>query len=178
MCPLKVICIKCYRNGGNEEIKLEENKIVKESSLFDATKATKIITHGWLASADSKSVTEVRDAYLYNTNHNVLTIDWSEISNNPVYPWVAASTRLVGKRVAALINAFIDRYNISGSDIHLIGHSLGAQVMGNTGNFAKQNLSRITGNKILLILLLNCSRLSISIEIIKGNVYFGVNARC
>lgn len=58
----------------------------------------------------------------------------------------AASTRNVGKNVAAVIDHMVRVYNASLSDVHVIGHSLGAHAAGYTGMFTKSGrVGRITG---------------------------------
>lgn len=88
----------------------------------------------------------IANAYMENTDYNILAVDWGEIATNPIYPYTAASTRWVGKSVATLLEALNNSYNVSADKVHLIGHSLGAQVMGFAGSFSKQNVYRITGN--------------------------------
>jgi pimeloyl-ACP methyl ester carboxylesterase len=87
----------------------------------------------------------MKDALVQQTDQNVIAIDWSEMAQNPLYPWPAFSTRYVGKRVAKLLDSLTDTFNIENPDIHLIGHSLGAHVMGYAGMFSKQKISRISG---------------------------------
>lgn len=115
------------------------------SSHYNANHNLKVITHGWISSDKTEWLQNVRDNYLQTNDYNVITVDWSEIASNPSYVWPALSTRYVGKRVAKLLGSFMETYNITGKNMHLIGHSLGAQVMGYAGMFSKQPVTRVTG---------------------------------
>lgn len=104
-----------------------------------------MVTHGWLSSDKSVWLQKITDNYLQSYDYNVITVDWSEIAANPSYVWPALSTRYVGKQVAKLLEALMTTYNITGRNMHLIGHSLGAQVMGYAGMFSNRPINRVTG---------------------------------
>ncbi len=70
-----------------------------------------------------------------------MTVDWSD-GNRNIY--AASNTAIVGAEIAKLINSLIFSKNMSASDFHLIGHSLGAHASGYAGQRIK-NLARITG---------------------------------
>lgn len=58
----------------------------------------------------------------------------------------AASTRNVGKNVAAVIDHMVTKHNARMDDIHVIGHSLGAHTAGYAGMYTESGkISRITG---------------------------------
>lgn len=65
------------------------------------------------------------------------------------YAQTAANARVVGLEVAKFINSIlIEKFNISASTVHVIGHSLGAHVAGYVGERVP-NMLRITGNLIV-----------------------------
>lgn len=103
------------------------------------------MTHGWLSSERTDWVQNIKNMFLTSYDFNIITIDWGEIARNPLYPWPAFSTRYVGKHLAKVLQSLMKTYNTS-VDTHLIGHSLGAQVMGYAGMFFDGKLGRITGN--------------------------------
>lgn len=104
-----------------------------------------MITHGWLSKESTGWLQNLKDAYLKNTECNIINVDWSFLADNPIYPWSAFSTRYVGKIIAKLLRALSKTYQIDEKNIHLIGHSLGAQVMGYAGMFYGKQVNRITG---------------------------------
>lgn len=75
-------------------------------------------------------------------------MDWSSIGSNIVYPAPAILTDSVGYVLATFLDHVIDITGIHPSDIHLIGHSLGAHVSGSCGSHLKSGkIGRITGER-------------------------------
>lgn len=105
----------------------------------------KIITHGWRSSVESNAVAGIKDAYLLKQDVNVITVDWSYIANSIFYHWVANQTKTIGVELASFLNALSARYKVSGNQVHLIGHSLGAHIMGIAAFNSNMTVDRITG---------------------------------
>lgn len=103
------------------------------------------MTHGWLSHEKNEWLQEIKDAFVRKFDFNVITVDWSEIAQNPAYPWSAFSTRYVGKKTAKLLDSIARTYQVDGKVMHLMGHSLGSHVMGYTALFSNQRIHRITG---------------------------------
>lgn len=79
----------------------------------------------------------------------MICVDWSSIADDPMYPVPATLTRAVGSAIAAFLDRLVDSTGINPSDIHLIGHSLGAHVVGSCGsNFKSGIIGRITGEHL------------------------------
>lgn len=116
-----------------------------DSQYFNSSNEVKIVTHGWLSGESTVWLQKIKRSLLKKNDFNVILVDWSELADNPIYPWSAFSTRYVGKRVAKLLAAIKKTYQIGGEKFHLIGHSLGAQVMGYAGMFSEHKIRRITG---------------------------------
>lgn len=136
----------CFRNNPEpEELHLPGSDGVFTSQYFNATNLIKVATHGWLGKANATWLQNLKDEFLIKDDFNVILVDWSEIAQNIIYPWSAFCTRYVGKKTAKLLDAIAATYNISGANMHLLGHSLGSQVMGYTGLFSNHNIGRITG---------------------------------
>jgi pancreatic triacylglycerol lipase len=84
----------------------------------------------------------------------VITVDWEEGAREPNYLQAVANTRVVGAQLASLIHA-LGTHGVDNHHVHLIGHSLGAQVAGYAGhkfghNAAYQGtrqIGRITGKR-------------------------------
>ncbi|CAH4037812.1 unnamed protein product [Pieris brassicae] len=139
-----------YTRNNNETaerlfIEKNNNRSIIKSNFFDKTKDVKVLTHGWLSSDEVNWVQEMKFTFLKEYDLNVITVDWGELAKNKFYPWAALSTRYVGKRIAKLLNVITESYEISYENVHLIGHSLGAQVMGYAGMFSNGTIPRITG---------------------------------
>ncbi|XP_034257115.1 pancreatic triacylglycerol lipase-like [Thrips palmi] len=159
----------------SEVVDVEDPDTLWQSS-FDPKRPTRIITHGWKSSADADIVQLLRKAYLEKEDCNVIGVDWSGLASSNFYPWAKSYTNPVGRRVATLIKEMVGAEKWSKtspkeknknrkkktkkktglekavteraklSDIHLIGHSLGAHLMGYAGHHLTPfKVSRITG---------------------------------
>ncbi|XP_050441948.1 lipase member H-like isoform X2 [Adelges cooleyi] len=107
----------------------------------------KVVTHGWLATSEnSTGVFTVKTAYVSATEFNVISMDWSAIGDNYIYPIPALMTRRVGSVMARMLENLVRLAALDPGDIHLIGHSLGAHVSGACGAaFTLGKIGRITG---------------------------------
>ncbi|KAJ0175583.1 hypothetical protein K1T71_008742 [Dendrolimus kikuchii] len=138
-----------YKSGDKENFTIlnefAEAIIEDEKYFMLSNKCVKIITHGWRSTADQPVVELIKNAYLETKNCNVITVDWSSIADSIIYSWVANDVKTVGKKLGLFLDRLYDCYKVTGDKIHLIGHSLGAHVMGAAGNSTKLTIDRITG---------------------------------
>lgn len=74
---------------------------------------------------------------------NVMVIDWSH-GNGPDYNQAVTNTFIVGAEIAYLVNYLHSHYSLNLADVHIIGHSLGAQIAGHIGTRA-HTIGRISG---------------------------------
>lgn len=135
-----------------------EKPIILDSSAKPATNSNvadhlsrvplKMVTHGWESSADKNAVMNIKNAFLATNDVNVIAVDWSSIADSALYPIVAYQTKEVGTYIGHFLDALSDRYNVHGDQVHLIGHSLGAHIMGKAAKTSKLNVNRITGTTI------------------------------
>ncbi|XP_065204848.1 pancreatic triacylglycerol lipase-like [Planococcus citri] len=106
---------------------------------------TVIYVHGFTEQANAKGATTVKNAYLMRGSYNVIVVDWSPLCAFPWYAHAVVNTHAVGLYLAKFVR-FIVRHGVPIKSIHLIGFSLGAEIVGFTGKdttFGK--LPRITG---------------------------------
>ena len=122
-----------------------------DSSAFDQQLKVKFIIHGYTQSGRSAWVTEMVGELLKKEDLNVFVVDWSlgsSIFN--MYDVAAGNTRLVGAQVAELIEILSESFGVKLADVHIIGHSLGAQTAGFAGEkfvLKDKVLGRITGTQ-------------------------------
>ncbi|XP_049696506.2 pancreatic triacylglycerol lipase isoform X1 [Helicoverpa armigera] len=142
----------CFRNDSNSFILLDERgrlanrrDVCYIKNIFILEMPLKIITHGWLSSVDANGVSSIKNAYLETKNVNVMTVDWSYTASSIFYPWAANATKTIGARIASLLDGLNKLYNVTGNQIHLIGHSLGAHVMGIAASTTSSTVHRVTG---------------------------------
>ncbi|XP_026315614.1 pancreatic triacylglycerol lipase-like isoform X2 [Hyposmocoma kahamanoa] len=136
------------RSNPEEPIILDSSaKPAKDSNVTDHLSKVplKMVTHGWESSADKNAVMNIKNAYLATKDVTVIAVDWSPIAESALYPIVAYQTKDVGAYIGQFLDALSDRYNVNGNQVHLIGHSLGAHVMGRAASTSKLTVNRITG---------------------------------
>jgi hypothetical protein len=97
-------------------------------------------------------------AYVDIGGFNIITADWNRVAKNLLYPMPAYLTVQVGSVIAKLLENIVNLAVIDPSDIHVIGHSLGAHVSGACGAaFSLGKIGRITGIDVLILNNLNNS---------------------
>ncbi|KAK3909135.1 Pancreatic triacylglycerol lipase [Frankliniella fusca] len=157
----------------SEVIDVDDPSTLWQSS-FDPKRPTRFVTHGWKSSSDADVVQLIKSAYLEVEDCNVIGVDWSALASSNFYPWAKSYTNPVGRqatplspRVSDLIKMMVgeEKWGATGSrrkkkkkvvgadkgraklsDIHLLGHSLGAHLMGYAGSHLRPyKVARITG---------------------------------
>ncbi|KAH3772676.1 inactive pancreatic lipase-related protein 1-like [Dreissena polymorpha] len=113
-------------------------------SNFNPTRKTKVITHGYIDSANATWVKFMVLAILRQEDANVIAVDWSPGAARVNYLMAAANTRVVGALIAQLLTQLHITAHAQYIDFHLIGHSLGAHISGYAGQRVP-GLGRITG---------------------------------
>ncbi|XP_043258056.1 pancreatic triacylglycerol lipase-like [Colletes gigas] len=114
-----------------------------KKSQFSISRPTKFIIHGWLGSRQSRPLIGLRDALLQNGDFNVILVDWGLMARSP---YRIASTCVVGvaKQVTSMID-FLETQGMDVSPLMLIGHSLGAHVVGLAARHAKTKPKFVIG---------------------------------
>lgn len=83
-------------------------------------------------------------AYLNVSDLNVIVIDWGNAANVN-YILASYNVAMVGRLLTEFLNFLIDE-GVSMDDMHLIGHSLGAHVVGIAGAYVREGpIDTITG---------------------------------
>ncbi|KAM3964259.1 phospholipase A1 1-like [Aphomia sociella] len=105
----------------------------------------KVISHGYTGDKDFAPNTELRPAYMQCCDYNIISIDYNPIARSPCYISAAKNTELVGKCTAQLIDELVQNHGFKLADFHLIGFSLGGQVVGFVANYIESGkFTRIT----------------------------------
>lgn len=114
---------------------------------FDPTLETKVIIHGYLSTSKDPAWVEMAQAFVHehDTPVNLFRVDWSHGSGGKKkvgkdgeevhlkYKQGVANTLAVGAQVAFLLRRLVQEYHVDPKNIHVIGHSLGAQTAGFCG---------------------------------------------
>ncbi|XP_031351439.1 lipase member H-A-like [Photinus pyralis] len=120
---------------------------------IDKVKPIIFLLHGWAGSRDVDYIKAIRDAYLerYQSNRTIITLDFGMyVAGDGILTYANAFCN--APAVAMGFGKFLcnlDAYGVSPKNIHVVGHSLGAQIAGMAGAYIKQNcnrsVARITG---------------------------------
>ncbi|XP_013794398.2 pancreatic triacylglycerol lipase-like [Limulus polyphemus] len=113
------------------------------SSTFNPSNPVKIIIHGYLEHGNEDWIQDMVRELLTHDDYNVISVDWAK-GGVPPYTQAVANARMVGAIVGKFLQYMEDNLRVSPSDVHIIGHSLGAHAAGYTGERVP-GLGRITG---------------------------------
>ncbi|KAL1117635.1 hypothetical protein AAG570_003950 [Ranatra chinensis] len=84
-------------------------------------------------------------AYMKYRDYNIISVDWSSFAVD-LYSMARIGVDIVAPSVADLYDYVVDEMGAHPSDVHVIGHSLGAHVAGIAAKLMRSpKLGRITG---------------------------------
>ena len=79
-------------------------------------------------------------------DYNVISVGWGKLCKTPRYFFAVNNTKPVGYLTADLIHYLVSNYEkVTLDNVHPIGMSLGAHVVGHLGYHMNGSLARITG---------------------------------
>jgi len=149
--------------GENITCRIDDDNQVSISvpETFDALKPFKVFTHGFASRIKGDGKTEFVSAWMSSSNKedNVILVDWSVLASftgfdgwdNYVYDFAARNSIDVGEFLGMCLAGLSNRFQISGGQIHLAGHSLGSHLMGKAARTFQMNqdsqelIGRLTG---------------------------------
>ncbi|CAD7079403.1 unnamed protein product [Hermetia illucens] len=105
---------------------------ILDNPKFDRTKDTVIYIHGFLTSLSSESTTTIISSYAARNDHNIIVLDWHSQALPPYFLNAVKNVFKIGAQAAGAILDMIDK-GLSVERLHLVGHSLGAQMAGVIG---------------------------------------------
>lgn len=88
-------------------------------------------------------------AYLSVGDYNVILVDWRQIAGS-LYVYASNLVTKVGKHVAKMVD-FLGTQGMKMEKTRLIGHSLGAHVVGLAGYYAARKPLYVVGKLLLKI---------------------------
>ncbi|KAM4636850.1 pancreatic triacylglycerol lipase-like isoform 1-T2 [Discoglossus pictus] len=113
------------------------------ASNFKTSRKTRFIIHGYIDKGEENWLTDMCKTMLQVEDINCFAIDWVGGSRT-LYTQAANNIRVVGAEVAYFIDTLSNNFGYSPSNVHVIGHSLGAHAAGEVGK-RKRGIKRITG---------------------------------
>ena len=128
----------------HQEVQLDLVSLLE--SNFDPARPTKILSHGWNSHGRGYGQ-DFAPIFLEVGDYNIFSIDWGDLENW-VYPTAAIRTTAVGRHAAVLVQLMVEAGSTL-ADVHLVGHSLGAHVVGFLGKKVQDlglgKVARLTG---------------------------------
>ncbi|KAK0075277.1 hypothetical protein PV325_007129 [Microctonus aethiopoides] len=115
-----------------------------KASPFSGTRPTKYILHGWGGNAGLPWIVKMCQSYLDVDDYNVIIVDYSPVSRLE-YTTATRYAPSVGKIIGQMLKFLNTEGSMSFSDVHMVGHSLGAHVSGFAGAAVFGDIDRITG---------------------------------
>lgn len=136
------------QNPSNPQVIVHNNANSIWNSNYRAARGLKVIVHGWNSDGNSAINPAITSAYLAVQDVNVIVVDWRSLANS-AYSTAAGGVPNVGQFLGNFLVWLINTGGGNWNNVHLIGFSLGAHVVGNAGRIAGGRAIRITGTIIV-----------------------------
>ncbi|XP_049880871.1 pancreatic triacylglycerol lipase-like [Pectinophora gossypiella] len=114
------------------------------NSNYVANRPLKVIVHGWNSNGHSTINPMITAAFLNVQDCNVIVVDWNRLANS-LYWTAVIGVPGVGAHLGNFLVWLINTAGGNWNNVHLVGFSLGAHVVGNAGRAAGNRPARITG---------------------------------
>ncbi|KAE8280206.1 Inactive pancreatic lipase-related protein 1 [Larimichthys crocea] len=128
------------KNRYYQEIKADKSI---QASNYSGIKKTRLIIPGYLEKGDEDWPQEMCKVMVSWENVNCIAVEWKK-GVRTQYAQAANNARVVAAQMASMIKFLMGNYKQKADKFHIIGHSLGAHVAGDTGSRIP-GLARITG---------------------------------
>ncbi|XP_034831715.1 pancreatic triacylglycerol lipase-like [Maniola hyperantus] len=132
------------QNPTSRQVLVNGNANSIRNSNYRGNRPTKVIAHGWNSGGTSSLNAPITAAFLANADVNVIVLDWSRAAAG-TYTLSVRAVPDVGRHLANFLQFLFSTAGGNWNNLHLVGHSLGAHVVGNAGRFAPARPVRVTG---------------------------------
>jgi pimeloyl-ACP methyl ester carboxylesterase len=132
------------QNPTSRQVLTHNNQGSVTGSNYRGTRGTKVIVHGWNNNGDTEMNPLITSAFLAIEDVNVIVVDWRALASSS-YNTAAAGVPNVGQHLGNFLIWLFNTAGGSWSNVHLVGFSLGAHIVGNAGRQAGGRPSRVTG---------------------------------
>ncbi|KAI8438255.1 hypothetical protein MSG28_010857 [Choristoneura fumiferana] len=137
-------CSHSRSNPNNPQVIVNGNANTIWNSNYVASRPLKIIVHGWNGSGNSGLNNAITSAFLAVQDANVIVVDWRALAGSN-YVTAVNGVPSVGQFLG---NFIVWLRNTAGgvwTNVHLVGFSLGAHIVGVAGRTAGGRPVRVTG---------------------------------
>ncbi|XP_050342005.1 pancreatic triacylglycerol lipase-like isoform X1 [Nymphalis io] len=132
------------RNPSNRQVLVNGNANSIRNSNYNGNRPTKVIVHGWNSDGNTEMNPLITSAFLAVADVNVIILDWRS-SAGGIYSTSVRAVPDVGRHLTNFLNFLFNTAGGNWNNVHLIGHSLGAHVVGNAGRASGNRPVRVTG---------------------------------
>ncbi|XP_026758700.2 pancreatic triacylglycerol lipase-like [Galleria mellonella] len=132
------------QNPNNAQILVHGNANSIWNSNYVSSRPLKVVVHGWNGDGNSAMNPLITSAFLAVQDANVIVVDWRALANSnylTAVNGVPEVGQFLGNFLVWLINTAGGNWN----NVHFVGFSLGAHVVGNAGRQASGRPARVTG---------------------------------
>nr|XP_021200295.2 pancreatic triacylglycerol lipase [Helicoverpa armigera] len=133
------------QNRENHQVIVNGNVNSIRNSNYRANRGLVVLVHGWNSNGNSAMNPLIRRAFLDTQDVNVIVVDWRRVAETPNYLSAVRGVPSVGQFLGNFLVWLINNGGGNWNNVHLIGFSLGAHVVGNAGRTAGRRPGRITG---------------------------------
>ncbi|XP_072948094.1 pancreatic triacylglycerol lipase-like [Epargyreus clarus] len=126
----------------------QELRINNANSVFSShympNRPIMVVVHGYNGKGQSAMNTQITSAYLAVADANVIVVDWSSAASG-LYSTSVRAVPSVGQGLGDFLTWLLRTAGGNWNQMHLVGYSLGAHVVGNAGRRTGGRPVRITG---------------------------------
>ncbi|KAJ1528143.1 hypothetical protein ONE63_008057 [Megalurothrips usitatus] len=137
------MCGRSLDDYGEYLLKTKADGLLTDTRFIE-NRPTVIYVHGYVEDATKESVRTVLSAFMAHGGYNAVFLDWSRAAAES-YASVMELAPRVGRMLAHQLDAWHEAGTLNISNVYLVGHSMGGQVVGFAGKFtSKCKVPRIT----------------------------------
>ncbi|CAG5026866.1 unnamed protein product [Parnassius apollo] len=132
------------QNPNVAQILVHGNADSVRNSNYNPNRPLKVIAHGWNNDGNSNVNKRITAAFLDTQDVNVIVLDWRGLASSN-YITSSNGVPSVGQYLGDFLVWLLNTAGGNWNNVHLVGHSLGAHVVGNAGRAASGRPRRVTG---------------------------------
>ncbi|CAK1601790.1 unnamed protein product [Parnassius mnemosyne] len=131
-------------NPTNRQVIVHGNANTIRNSNYNKNRPIFVTVHGWSNDGTHWMNPLLTSAFLAVQDANVIVVDWGEVAKTN-YNTAANGVPNVGQHLGNFLVWLINTAGGNWNNVHLVGFSLGAHVVGNAGRTAGGRPARVTG---------------------------------
>ncbi|XP_046961846.1 pancreatic lipase-related protein 2-like [Vanessa cardui] len=132
------------QNPTSRQVLVNGNINSVRNSNYRANRPTKVIVHGWNNNGNTQMNPLITSAFLAVQDVNVIVLDWNRLANG-AYTTAVRGVPDVGRHLGNFLIWLFNNAGGNWNQLHLVGFSLGAHVVGNAGRTVGGRAARVTG---------------------------------